>query len=212
MNTRTLAATGGFLGTILAANYVTTRYGMIPVGFGLTATAGTYLAGASFVLRDAVQDTIRSSMTTETRGRGLFSGIIAVSKPYNWQVALRVAAVIAVGAVLSLVLALTLFRANPLFLPHGVTAVSIALASGAAFLISETADLTVYTPLRQRGYIRAAVASNIVGAIVDTYVFLTISGFGLTVWQGQLVGKLTITLAVVVAVALIRARRQAVTA
>ena len=29
-----------FLGCIIAANYVTTRYGMVPVGFGLVATAG----------------------------------------------------------------------------------------------------------------------------------------------------------------------------
>ena len=29
----------GFLGCILAANWVTTRYGMVPVGFGLIATA-----------------------------------------------------------------------------------------------------------------------------------------------------------------------------
>lgn len=36
-----------FLGTILAANYATSRYGLVPVGFGLTATAGTWFAGAA---------------------------------------------------------------------------------------------------------------------------------------------------------------------
>ena len=55
--TRTLAAASAlaFLGCILAANYVTTEHGMVWV-FGLTATAGTYFAGATFVLRDTVQD------------------------------------------------------------------------------------------------------------------------------------------------------------
>ena len=45
-----------FLGCILAANVVTTELGMIPVGFGLVATAGTYFAGLTFILRDALQD------------------------------------------------------------------------------------------------------------------------------------------------------------
>ena len=55
---RTVIATSqpSFIGTILAANYVTTEYGMVPVGFGLVATAGTYFAGLAFVLRDTVQD------------------------------------------------------------------------------------------------------------------------------------------------------------
>lgn len=156
---RTLAV-GGFLATILAANYVTTKHGLIPVGFGLMATAGTYFAGLAFVLRDAVQD---------TWGRW-------------WTLV-----VIAGGGALS----------------FAVAAPFIALASGAAFLLSELSDLLVYTPLRNRGYIRAAVASNIVGSFVDTIVFLTIAGFGLReALAGQIVGKLTVTLAVVVAVAL----------
>lgn len=153
-------AVAGFLATIIAANYVTTEYGLIPVGFGFMATAGTYFAGLAFVLRDAVQD---------TWGRW-------------WTLA-----VIAAGAALS----------------FAVAAPFIALASGIAFLLSETSDLLVYTPLRRRGYIRAAVASNIVGSVVDTIVFLTIAGFPLKdALAGQIVGKLTVTLAVVVAVAL----------
>lgn len=183
--TKKLLAAAGFLGCILAANYVTSVYGLVPVGFGLTATAGTYFAGAAFVLRDAVQDTAGRRATF---------------------------AVILVGAVLSL--ALSPHFTNSAFLPPGVTAKSIAIASGIAFALSETADLMIYTPLRSRGYVRAAVASNIVGALVDTYIFLTISGFGLAAWKGQLVGKLTITLAVVVVVGVTRAalRRRSVTA
>lgn len=44
------------LGSLLLANWVTTDYGFIPVGFGFEATAGTVFAGFSLAARDAVQD------------------------------------------------------------------------------------------------------------------------------------------------------------
>lgn len=177
-----VAAAVAFLSCILAANYVTTEYGMVPVGFGLMATAGTYFAGLTFVLRDTVQDTAGRLVTV---------------------------ALIVLGGGLSLALALTIFEANPNFLPPGVTPVSIALASGVAFLASEAADLLVYTPLRRRGYIRAAVASNIVGAFVDTVLFLWIAGFPIRdAIAGQMVGKLAVTLVVVIAVAAVRLGRR----
>lgn len=47
-----------YVGAIAAANYATARYGLTPVGFGLTATAGTYAAGAALMLRNVVQDTL----------------------------------------------------------------------------------------------------------------------------------------------------------
>lgn len=67
----------------------------------------------------------------------------------------------------------------------------IAVASGAAFLLSEVADLAVYTPLRERGWRRAVLASNAVGAVVDTLMFLWLAGFPLTTQAvgGQLLVK-----------------------
>lgn len=44
------------LGSIIAANYVTTDYGFIPIGFGLEATAGTFFAGFALAARDAIYD------------------------------------------------------------------------------------------------------------------------------------------------------------
>jgi uncharacterized PurR-regulated membrane protein YhhQ (DUF165 family) len=161
-----IAAGAGFLACITAANYATAHYGMVPVGFGVVATAGTYLAGVTFVLRDVIQD---------LGGKAL------------------VLVFIVIGAAMSLLIA----------------PAALAVASGVAFLCSETADLAVYTPLRERGYVRAAVASNVVGAFVDTVIFLAIAGF--PIWAsvtGQMLGKLAITLAVVVAVALARAARR----
>lgn len=188
---RVFAASAAFLACILAANYVTTEQGMVPVGFGLAATAGTYFAGLSFVLRDALQDAIRAGMTREGRG---WWGIPMTRHPSDMAVSARVMAVIVLGAGLSY------FVSDPF----------IALASGVAFLLSEFADLAVYTPLRRRGYVRAAVASNVVGALVDTFLFLWIAGFPIAgAWQGQIVGKLAVTLVVVLGVAGSRARRMA---
>jgi hypothetical protein len=52
-----IATVATFLALIVAANSLTTEYGLIPVGFGLMATAGTWAAGLVFLLRDLVHDT-----------------------------------------------------------------------------------------------------------------------------------------------------------
>ncbi|MFD4639406.1 VUT family protein [Lentzea sp. NPDC058436] len=57
----------------------------------------------------------------------------------------------------------------------------IALASGAAFALSEFLDMVVYTRLRERSWRLALVSSNAVGSVADTVLFLWLSGFGLTV-------------------------------
>src|SRR5690242_20117447 len=49
---------------------------------------------------------------------------------------------------------------------------ALVLASASAFLISEFADLAVYTPLARRRLIAAVVASGLVGLVVDSIVFL----------------------------------------
>ena len=67
----------------------------------------------------------------------------------------------------------------------------LAVASAAAFTLAELADLAVFARLRRRGFIPAALASNLVGAPIDTVVFLLLAGFPLTwgVIAGQLIGK-----------------------
>lgn len=158
------------LGAVLAANYVTTQFGMVPVGFGLVATAGTYLAGLTFILRDSLHDAAGKRVTL---------------------------AVIAAGALLSFLVA------DPF----------IAIASAVAFSLSELADLAVYSPLRKRGYVRAAIASNVVGSIVDTVAFLAIAGFPIwAAFPGQMAGKLLVTAAVMFAVILFRLRRAIIAA
>lgn len=138
-----------YVGAIVAANVLTQHFGMVPVGFGLLVTAGTYAAGFALLARDFVQ-----------RYAGVW-----------WTLA-----GIAVGIVLSW------FLASP----------ALAVASAVAFAVAELADLAVYSAIRPRGFVIAALVSGIVAAPIDTVLFLWIAGFPLT-WEtliGQLVGKI----------------------
>jgi hypothetical protein len=153
-----------FIAATVTANLATARYGLLPVGFGLSATAGSYAAGLVLAARDWVH---------ETAGRAAVFGCIAA------------------GALASAA------TAGP----------RLALASAAAFAIAETIDLLVYTPTRRRSWAVAVLASNTVGAVADTLLFLRLAGFGITtgVIAGQLLAKTTATLAVVVAALGVRA-------
>ena len=75
---------------------------------------------------------------------------------------------------------------------------NLAFASATAFLISELADFAVYTPLRERGWLRAVVASNVVGFVLDSVLFLWLAFDSLEFLRGQLVGKAWMTAAFVV--------------
>lgn len=161
--TMRVASVAAFLLLAVAANVLTAEYGMIPVGLGLIATAGTWAAGLVLLARDWVHD---------TAGRWAVLGCIAAGAALSWAMT------------------------NP----------ALALASGAAFAISELADLAVYTPLRRRGWAKAAIASNLVGSAVDTVVFLALAGF--PIWQampGQMLAKTTATVAVVAGAVITRA-------
>lgn len=145
-----------YVGTVVAANWAITRYGLVPVGFGLLAPAGVYFAGLGFTLRDVGQD---------LAGRWAVLAAIVVGAGLSWLVA------------------------TP----------QLALASAAAFGLSELADFAVYTPLRRRGWLTAVAASNVVGLIVDSVLFLWIAFGSLQFLAGQLIGKAWITLAAVAA-------------
>lgn len=140
-----LLALAGYIATIFAANWAIERYGLAPVGFGLSAPAGVYFAGVAFTLRD---------LTQELLGR-------------VWTVAAILA-----GAALS-----------------ALVSPDFALASGLAFLFSEAADFAVYTPLRERGWLGAVAASNLVGLVIDSVLFLWLAFSSLEFLTGQIVGK-----------------------
>jgi queuosine precursor transporter len=71
---------------------------------------------------------------------------------------------------------------------------TLATASAAAFLFSETADFLVYTPLTRHGWTIAAIGGSVVGAAVDSAIFLQLAFHDLGFWRGQFVGKLEMAL------------------
>lgn len=85
---------------------------------------------------------------------------------------------------------------------------TFALASGIAFLVSELADFAVYTPLRDRTLVGAVVASNVVGAIFDSILFLHLAGLPLELWKGQVVAKTYMVIPAVLLLWVIRGRRE----
>ncbi|PRX91763.1 VUT family protein [Allonocardiopsis opalescens] len=152
-----------YMATIPAANLAIAHIGMLPVGFGLMAPAGVYMAALALVLRDLLQEVA------------------------GWRWSLW--AVLA-GTVLSVAVSPTL-----------------ALASGAAFLFSELADLAVYTPLRRRGLVVAMAGSNAVGLVIDSALFLWLAFGSLDFFTGQVLGKTWMTLAAIALLLLIRRTR-----
>jgi uncharacterized PurR-regulated membrane protein YhhQ (DUF165 family) len=66
---------------------------------------------------------------------------------------------------------------------------ALVIASAVAFLLSEFADLAVYTPLQRRGLVLAVAASGAVGLVVDSVVFLWLAFGSLDFLAGQVVGK-----------------------
>jgi hypothetical protein len=141
-----------YVGSIVAANWLTNRYGLVPVGFTLLVPAGTFAAGVALLARNLGQDAV---------GR-------------LWIVALMLAGIL-----------LSWWLASP----------QLAEASAAAFALSEATDMTIYTWLRRRGRSRALLAAALVGAFVDTLVFLHLAGFPLTynAVAGQMLVKVGIS-------------------
>jgi len=70
----------------------------------------------------------------------------------------------------------------------------LVIASGVAFLLSELADMAVYTPLRKKRLAMAVLASGVVGAVVDSAAFLWIAFGSLDYLAGQVVGKAWMTI------------------
>jgi uncharacterized PurR-regulated membrane protein YhhQ (DUF165 family) len=66
---------------------------------------------------------------------------------------------------------------------------ALVVASTAAFLLSEIADLAVFTPLQRRGLVRAVAVSSFVGLVVDSLVFLWLAFGSLAYLPGQVIGK-----------------------
>lgn len=78
-----------------------------------------------------------------------------------------------------------------------IAAPALAIASGVAFLASECADWSIYTPLRVRGRTIALGCAALAGSVVDSALFLWLAFGSLDFMAGQVVGKMWATTAVV---------------
>ena len=83
---------------------------------------------------------------------------------------------------------------------------ALIAASVAAFLISELADFAIYTPLQRRRLILAVLLSGIVGAALDSIVFLYLAFGNLQFLAGQLIGKALMVIIALPAISLLRSR------
>jgi uncharacterized PurR-regulated membrane protein YhhQ (DUF165 family) len=149
-----------YVAAIVGANWMIAHVGrvvpgahLLPVGFGLSAPSGVYLAAVTFVARDILQ-----------RVWGTYVGVAAI----------------VVGAAVS----------------AAVSSPHIALASGVTFLVSESCDFLVFTPLQSRNFPAAVLASGLVGDVIDSLLFLLLAGIPLhSALAGQLLGKAWVMLA-----------------
>lgn len=80
----------------------------------------------------------------------------------------------------------------------------IALASLAAFLVSETVEALVFTPLRRRSLTLGVAFSATVGNAIDSWLFLILAFGSEAFFPGNFVGKFEM---IAVGVALTAARR-----
>jgi queuosine precursor transporter len=83
---------------------------------------------------------------------------------------------------------------------------ALVAASAVAFLLSELADLLVYTPLARRRLVAAVVASGMAGLVIDSIVFLWLAFGSLDFLPGQVLGKAWMVLLSVPFVAWLRRR------
>lgn len=87
-----------------------------------------------------------------------------------------------------------------------IAPLALVTASATAYLISEFADLAVYTPLHERRFVAAVIASSVVGLIVDSIVFLWLAFGSLEFLAGQVVGKAWMVLLSLPLILLLRRR------
>jgi queuosine precursor transporter len=73
----------------------------------------------------------------------------------------------------------------------------IAVASAATYLISESVDMLVYTPLQRRFFTTAVLASGLAAVVIDSVVFLHLAGIPAPaqVVAGLILGKIWVILA-----------------
>ena len=71
--------------------------------------------------------------------------------------------------------------------------IRIAIGSGTAFLVAQLLDVQIFDKLRKKKWFIAPLASSMIGSVVDTFLFFSISFFGTGIpWFTLALGDLTV--------------------
>lgn len=185
-----------YIATIPAANLLITHVGAVSVGFGLTAPAAVFTAGLALVLRDLVH---------EVAGRSAVLVAIATGTLLSYLGAdpgLALASAVAFGVAELVDMAVY----SPVR-KHGLR--KALLLARARFSRRARRTLAWESQRPARGRLVAAVAaSNAVGLVVDSLLFLSLAFGSLHFLPGQILAKAEMTLAAVVVLHLIGMRRR----
>ena len=81
--------------------------------------------------------------------------------------------------------------------------VRIAIGSGTAFLIAQLIDVQIFDYLRKKKWFIAPFTSSLIGSIIDTFIFFSISFYGtgipwITLSLGDLAVKIFVALAMLI--------------
>ena len=77
--------------------------------------------------------------------------------------------------------------------------IRIAIGSGTAFLVAQLIDVQIFDKLRKRKWFIAPLTSSLIGSVIDTFLFFSISFYGtgvpwFTLSLGDLVVKILVAL------------------
>lgn len=71
--------------------------------------------------------------------------------------------------------------------------IRIAICSGTAFIVAQLLDVQIFDKLRKKKWFIAPLASSMIGSVVDTFLFFSISFFGTGIpWFTLALGDLTV--------------------
>ena len=89
--------------------------------------------------------------------------------------------------------------------------IRIAIGSGTAFIIAQLLDVQIFDQLRQKKWYIAPLTSSLIGSIIDTFLFFSISFYGtgipwVTLSFGDLVVKIFVALLMLIPFRLLLAR------
>ena len=84
-----------------------------------------------------------------------------------------------------------------------MVSIRIAVGSGVAFLTAQLIDVNIFDRLRQKEWFIAPLASSLIGSIIDTFLFFSISFYGtginwVTLSFGDLFVKIFVSLTMLI--------------